>query len=81
MREWKPIESAPTDGTAVDLWITRNDGTGYRATDSIFCDIWVIPTYDDQKSGAELHKGSTGHGKITHWMPIPAGPDREENSM
>jgi hypothetical protein len=81
MSEWRPIETAPTDGTAVDLWIMRDDGTGFRATDSIFCDIWVIPMYDNQKLGEELLMGSKGHGKITHWMPIPVGPDGEANSL
>lgn len=77
MSEWRPIETAPTDGTAVDLWIARDDGTGFRATDSIFCDIWIIPTYDDQKLGADPHNCS----RITHWMPIPAGPGGEANSI
>lgn len=73
MRRWKPIETAPTDGTPVDLWIEREDGTGFRATDAIFCDVWVIPVNET----GDAREGYSGKRKVTHWMLIPPGPDGE----
>lgn len=52
--EWQPIESAPRDGTLVDLW--HKDG--FRLTDTWWDDedeIWVCLFPD---------------GDFTHWMEV-----------
>lgn len=37
MRPWQPIETAPKDGTRIDLWLVDQDGDGERVTDA----YWV----------------------------------------
>jgi hypothetical protein len=63
---WQPIETAPKDGTRVDVW------SGDRFTDARWCarhKQWevFIPDYN----GGEW----TGvYAPPTHWMPLPAPP-------
>jgi hypothetical protein len=33
---WQPIETAPKDGTCVDLWMIDQDGRRWRETDAFF---------------------------------------------
>lgn len=68
--QWQPIETAPKDGTTIDLWcrnISHGSTGAVRAPDSF---------WDD-----EVQKWEDRHGwiletkwKPTHWMPLPAGP-------
>lgn len=67
MSEWQPIETAPKDGTIVDLWCGR-DGerlVNYRRTDlgngNVFYEPVVI--------------GRTCVRTATYWMPQPTPPD------
>lgn len=70
MAEWQPIETAPTDGTVVDLWIVATD-CQFRAPDFKFCDgRWVGSTSDES---LDWHYGNVGMNP-THWMPVPAAP-------
>lgn len=34
---WRPIETAPRDGTVIDLWMVDQDGKGYREANA----YWV----------------------------------------
>jgi hypothetical protein len=69
---WRPIETAPKDGTKVDLWRLSDKwqavAEGRRITDAWFADgRWRHEDYD---YGHE--RSVSGH--ITHWMPLPEGP-------
>jgi len=62
---WRPIESAPKDGTFVDLWI-EHPGFGKRYTDMCYCDgDWI------NRDG--LYKPSKSDS-IPYWMPLPEPP-------
>lgn len=72
---WHPIETAPKDGTPVDVWVvveiadTRHEG---REPDAWFKDgEWVADGYGPWGDG----EGPIW-GVATHWMPIPGGPDQ-----
>lgn len=80
---WKPIESAPKDGTLVDLWLIDCDGEGRRMSDSYFgkiphecgmmgryCDCWP----DEGEFWIDGIFGERHSGNITHWMPLPEPP-------
>jgi hypothetical protein len=62
VNEWQPIETAPLDGTVVDVW---NDGE--RVIDAWFHDgRWLT---SDVEWTSELEP--------TYWMPIPPPPSGE----
>lgn len=90
MTEWKPIETAPKDGTAV--WVWCNDGLyiGYFQPAEADWDEppgkWFILSgvvrrgtkLFSQRYSHNRHDevfGTYGHGvKPTHWQPLPANP-------
>ena len=79
--EWQPIETAPRDGTWVDLWLVAPDGVhGCRIADCKWNnnrsflagsfrvaqpDAWV------HRHGGEVHLDG---GYLSHWMPLPTPP-------
>lgn len=74
--KWRPIETAPKDGTEVDLWC-QNQSTlttgGARITDCHYhCDEWL-------KYGDDAEIGWTRVHNATHWMPIPGSPGVDQN--
>jgi hypothetical protein len=64
MSEWQPIETAPKDGTAIDIWARKPDGGGQRWTDIVWENGWV----------SVEGKLSDKYWTYTHWMPIPNPP-------
>lgn len=75
---WQPIETAPKDGTVIDLWVN-----GRRRA----CCYWDAFDYDEpddecdgwRQSYAECVPGLGGfelgeNEKPTHWMPLPNPP-------
>lgn len=58
MSAWLPIDTAPHDGTPVDLW----HKSGMRITE-----CW----WDAED---ECWSCAMGESEFTHWMPIPEGP-------
>lgn len=68
--EWQPIETAPKDGTKVDLWAFWPEGSeSKRSTDC----YWV--SGDKEWSFGRWSESSYVHRPvITHWRPLPAPP-------
>lgn len=87
---WRPIETAPKDGTVIDLWLKWSDGKGERIPDGYWseegfdfgpgrCD--GLPGWGAENMG---YDGCPGYADdpadgdhITHWMPLPAPPQNE----
>lgn len=57
MSEWQPIETAPKDGTRIDLWMVDKSGSEYREPEAYWVsagaqphltkrDGWYAPRYD-----------------------------------
>lgn len=76
---WRPIETAPHDGTVVDLWREGRRlpdcwwgwGTPYLKYKAVPQPGWL--TIDPGMGDA--YRLTEGRGySITHWMPIPAAP-------
>ena len=75
MSEWKPIESAPRDGTKIDLWVRRkripdafwvenDDGTGWAVEES------------DWHTGEAYHEFIDG--RPSHFTPLPEPPSDDK---
>lgn len=66
-REWRPIESAPRDGTEILCW------PGLRKPETAVTGAWL-----DTRGGpcwVELGVGHhNGYWRPTHWLPLPKGP-------
>ena len=72
---WRGIESAPKDGTWVELWMTMPTPHGYASEgphpviakwDGENC--WDVPFEDAWFVDADF----------THWMPLPPAPQPDE---
>ena len=84
--KWQPIDTAPKDGTVVDLWVvvTFLKGDDVRASRYPDCqwergrwfDPYGGPSYDH--TGEYLVDDEHQTTRITHWMPAPAGPVEEK---
>lgn len=68
---WQPIETAPKDGTVIDLWVPDAKNAKYSAHRIPSCK-W------DDKKGWVLDlipiKISSLTDAPTHWMPLPEPP-------
>lgn len=70
---WRSMDSAPRDGTVIDLWVD-----GYRITDA----YWVGKNPPRKRSADGWWSPNQGydgdHGSIgiepTYWCPLPAAP-------
>lgn len=65
---WRPIETAPTDGTKIDVWVKK-----HRITDVYWSDIqgwWCI----DGHYGPEEPTPLAIIPAPTHWLALPAPP-------
>ena len=66
---WQPIETAPMDGTEVDLWRGK-----HRFPNCHFhCGEWLwwnTTSVDDEPSWLKVKDP-------THWLPLPPGPEPE----
>lgn len=77
---WHPIETAPRNGTPIDLWcICARSGKAKRRTDC----SWVRLTdwTGNEFLGWQNMNNSPFHDfQPTHWMPRPAPPPAPEES-
>lgn len=65
---WQPIETAPWDGTTVDLW---SELSGTRETDARWTGSrWVRLGWNEMNDGPGVEE--VYHP--THWMPLPDPP-------
>lgn len=83
MSDWQPIESAPKDGTPVDLWLGNaefpdrlTDATYRKSSDS---EWWVhggdsIDNPDAEYWFCGFGWPLVGDNVPTHWMPRPTPP-------
>lgn len=83
---WRPIETAPKDGTLVDLWCVDPagefvpEGGGIRLTDCGWDDVsgWTrIMDDGDEDIVQDWVDNPLGlpPWKPTHWMPLPEPPE------
>ena len=67
MSDWRPIETAPKDGTEVRLLCPGGEDRGhYDDYNGRFPGEWSIPGEWSTRHG---------HGEPTHWMPLPEPPE------
>lgn len=77
--EWRPISSAPKDGTkvlVVSLWASTGRDYPYVA-------VWRGPSVFDnaqiQRGETKEWRGYNGqYSSPTHWVPIPSMPPMSE---
>ena len=72
MSDWQPIETAPKDGTRVDLWAKQ-----WRASDDVFiyhrfADCWWTAGNPNRTAG---WVNINAAWCATHWMPLPSPPE------
>jgi len=65
---WKPIETAPRDGTAVDLWAVPYNGTRRRMTN-----YWWVDGIGWRTESRKLDLDELGLTAVL-WCPLPAPP-------
>lgn len=74
-QRWMPIETAPKDGTEVQIW--GDEGWTPKARFSGKKGYWCEEYWDaDWASYCE----SSVYG-VTHWMPLPSPPTKEPNHV
>lgn len=82
-REWQPIDTAPKDGTVIDLW--HNEFGRFSGC------YWGLPHHNCGEAGpycdSDWHDLSEGWvdsfnqitfppDEYTHWIPLPAEPEK-----
>jgi hypothetical protein len=83
--QWQPIETAPKDGTLIDLWV-QSKGPVSRDSDEQ-CVYVEFRVPGAQRWGGEwLNADGNPHSdldgftnvEVTHWMPLPSPPSGAE---
>lgn len=69
-RGWRPIESAPRDGTLVDLWLYWPEGTRH----SRCADAFWSEDEGDWKIGQYFTRQYMEPPSALYWMPLPDAP-------
>lgn len=72
--DWRPIDTAPKDGTLIDGWLDCDHCESYRITEMVWkkrkgwCD-WCWPESD-------FCSVEGPYSRVTHWMPVPEPPTK-----
>lgn len=72
MSEWRPIETAPKDGTRV--LVGRFAPDRYKREGTIAVDYWHTGARNDFVGWGKFNMH---HWPPTHWMPLPDPPAKE----
>jgi len=73
MTDWQPIETAPVDGTIVQLWVPDHN----TVTTGWFCKDTGLWPHDEAFS----EEGEPCNvGLPTHWMPLPTPPKGDQDA-
>lgn len=78
--QWQPIDTAPKDGTVVDLWCKRswNPPTSHvRETGKYYCtthNLWRTEGETHYVEATFAPDACHRHLIPTHWVPLPASP-------
>lgn len=67
--DWRPIETAPKDGTEVLLYGRPPH------KDDLTCYVGRWGTWDSAGGPSDCWISGGPHYRPTHWMPLPAPPD------
>lgn len=70
MSGWQPIETAPKDGTVVDLWAHWPEGDEWRRSADAMWDADM----GDWRAGQYSFNQYVYAPTVTHWMPLPSAP-------
>jgi hypothetical protein len=69
-QNWLPIETAPKDGTHIDVW----HKSGFRVSDVTYIDnkthSHAVPEFKAFANSNSMY----GINSLTHWMPLPTPP-------
>jgi hypothetical protein len=69
--EWRPIETAPRDGTPAMLFSPEEDEGPGNVFGGL---VWVSGGWGRAAINPHSWRGQTGKSEPTHWMPLPGKP-------
>ncbi len=85
--KWQPIETAPKDGTVIDLYRPKPQSPWrHQCRVSGWWDVenqtWVWPSDMDQCAYSDFYCGEEDKdvfesNDFTHWMPVPSPPEAQ----
>jgi hypothetical protein len=74
MTEWRPIETAPKDGTAILIWPTKREFN--QRNDNLIS--YVVRWNDREQGWIEAEGEEYDSFSPTHWMPLPEPPTEDK---
>jgi len=78
--DWQPIETAPRDGTVIDLWEVEKNFGASRATDCRWCKFPIRGGVREGWGYGLADDPDFLSGEVTHWMPLPEPPTLDKTS-
>lgn len=76
---WRPIETAPKDGTRILVWTTTDNDVDRQYVDEV-CDgdnfaCAQVSSWEGMPDSAGSWWNKELIGEPTHWMPLPGAPE------